>query len=259
MILGFSPKSPPSRLARLFSLVMAAAAMAAPAPDGLAAPAHGIAMHGEPALPADFAHLPYANPDAPKGGRITYGNVGTFDSMNPFIVMGTTPRGLWDETYGRNVWESLLTRNRAEPFALYGLLAESVDVPPDRSWVEFQIRPEAKFADGEPVKPEDVIFTVELLREKGRPPTTTMLKTGIETVEKTGERGVRIKFRGGNRELPMLVGLMVILPKHAIDPATFDKTTLQAPLGSGPYAVGAVDVGRSVTLRKRRASSVCRG
>ena len=132
-------------------------------------------MHGEPALPADFDHLPYANPDAPKGGRITYGFVGTFDSLNPFIVKGTSPRGLWDETLGRNVWESLLTRNRDEPFSLYGLLAESVDVPDDRSWVEFTLRPEAKFADGEPVKPEDVIFTVELLQEKGRPPTRPML------------------------------------------------------------------------------------
>ncbi|MBA3518431.1 MAG: ABC transporter substrate-binding protein [Rhizobiales bacterium] len=209
-------------------------------------------MHGEPALPANFAHLPYANPDAPKGGRITYANVGTFDSMNPFIVMGTSPRGLWDETYGRNVWESLLTRNRAEPFSLYGLLAGSVDVAPDRSWVEFQIRPEAKFADGEPVKPEDVIFTVELLRERGRPPTRPLLRRAVERVEKVGERGVRFTFNGGgDRELPMLIGLMVILPKHAIDPATFDKTTLTPPLGSGAYRVEQVDAGRSVTLKRR--------
>ena len=96
----------------------------------VAEPRHGIAMHGEPALPADFDHLPYANPDAPKGGRITYGVVGTFDSLNPFIVKGTSPRGMWDETLGRNVWESLLIRNRDEPFTLYGLLAETVDVPP---------------------------------------------------------------------------------------------------------------------------------
>ena len=90
---------------------------------------------------ADFEHLPYANPDAPKGGRITYGNVGTFDSLNPFIVQGTAPRGLWDETLGHNVWESLLTRNRDEPFTLYGLLAEIVEMPDDRSWVEFTLRP----------------------------------------------------------------------------------------------------------------------
>ena len=217
-----------------------------------AEPRHGIAMHGDPALPPDFQHLPYADPNAPKGGRINYANVGTFDSMNPFIVMGTSPRGLWDETFGRNVWESLLTRNRAEPFTLYGLLAESVDVPPDRSWVEFQIRPEARFADGEPVKPEDVIFTVELLREKGRPPTRPLLQRAVERVEKTGDRGVRFVFKaGGDRELPMLIGLIAILPKHLIDPATFDQTTLTPPPGSGPYEVVEVNAGRNVVLRKR--------
>jgi peptide/nickel transport system substrate-binding protein len=212
---------------------------------------HGIAMHGEPALPVDFAHLPYANPDAPKGGRVTYANVGTFDSLNPFIVRGTSPRGLWDETFGRNVWESLLTRNRAEPFTLYGLLAESVQTPEDRAWVEFTLRPQAKFADGEAVKPEDVIFTADLLREKGRPTYRSMLAR-VERVEPVGERGVRFVLQGErDRELPMLIGLMPILPKHAIDPATFDQTTLTAPLGSGPYRVEAVDTGRSVTLKRR--------
>jgi peptide/nickel transport system substrate-binding protein len=229
--------------------LLAVAALGAPA---VAQPKHGIAMHGEPALPPDFPHLPYVNPDAPKGGRITYANVGTFDSMNPFIVLGTSPRGIWDETLGRNVWESLLTRNRAEPFTLYGLLAESVETAPDRSWVEFTLRPEAKFADGEPVKPEDVIFTAELLGTKGRPPTRPMLSDNVERVEKTGDRSVRFTFTSGeNRELPMLIGLMVILPAHAIDPATFDRTTLTPPLGSGPYSVAEVVAGRSVTLRRR--------
>ena len=210
-------------------------------------------MHGDPALPPDFEHLPYANPDAPQGGRIAYANVGTFDSMNPFIVNGTSPRGLWDETYGRNVWESLLTRNRAEPFTLYGLLAESVEVPPDRSWVEFTLRPEAKFADGEPVKPEDLLFTYELLREKCRQPSTRrMLSEDVTSVEKTGERSVRYTFKSGeNRELPLLIGLMVVLPKHAIDPETFDRSSLTAPLGSGAYEVAEVDAGRGFTLRKR--------
>jgi peptide/nickel transport system substrate-binding protein len=231
--------------------ILSAAAVLAGAPAG-AESRHGIAMHGEPALPPDFGHLPYANPDAPKGGRINYAYVGTFDSMNPFIVMGTSPRGIWDETLGRNLWESLLTRNRAEPFTLYGLLAESVNVPPDRSWVEFTIRPEARFADGEPVKPEDVIFTVDLLREKGRPPTRPLLQRAVERVEKIGERSVRFVFKAsGDRELPMLLGLMVILPKHAIDPATFDRTTLAPPLGSGPYEAAEVNAGRNVVLRKR--------
>ena len=221
---------------------------AAPA---LAQPGTGIAMHGTPALPADFDHLPYANPDAPKGGRITYANVGTFDSMNPFIVKGSAPRGLWDESWGRNVWEALLTRNRAEPFTLYGLIAESVESPDDRAWVEFTLRPEAKFADGDPIAVEDVQFTVELLREKGRPTYRNMLGR-VASVEKTGERTVRFVFSGErDRELPLLVGLMPILPKHAIDPATFDQTSLTPPLGSGAYEVAEVDAGRSITLRRR--------
>ena len=229
-----------------------AAVLAFAAGPVLAAPQHGIAMHGEPALPADFDHLAYTNPDAPKGGRITYGFVGTFDSLNPFIVKGTSPRVIWDESLGRNVWESLLTRNRDEPFSLYGLLAESVDVAPDRSWVEFTLRAEAKFADGEPVTPDDVIFTVELLKEKGRPPTRPMLSSVVDNVEKTGERSVRFTFKDTtNRELPLLIGLMVILPKHAIDPATFDQSSLTAPLGSGPYAIAEVDAGRIVILKRR--------
>ena len=233
------------------ALLMAAALVFAALPVS-AEPRHGIAMHGEPALPPDFSHLPYANPEAPKGGRVTYANVGTFDSMNPFIVMGTSPRGIWDEVYGRNVWEGLLTRNRAEPFTLYGLLAETVETPSDRSWVEFTLRAEARFADGEPVTPDDVIFTYELLREKGRPPTRPLLQRAVERVEKVGERGVRFTFKpGGDRELPMLIGLMAILPKHAVDPATFDRTTLSPPLGSGPYAVESVDAGRGIVLRRR--------
>ena len=210
-------------------------------------------MHGEPALPADFDHLPYANPDAPKGGRITYGFVGTFDSLNPFIVKGTSPRGLWDETLGRNVWESLLTRNRDEPFSLYGLLAESVESPADRSWVEFTLRPEAKFADGEPVTPEDVIFTVELLKEKGRPPTRPMLANSVAKVEKTGERSVRFTFKDAtNRELPLLIGLMVILPKHAIDPATFDQTLAHRAARLRPLRrVARSTPGEACTLKRR--------
>ena len=246
---GARPQTGRAGLAARFTV---AAVFALTAGAGLAEPRHGIAMHGEPALPSDFDHLAYANPDAPKGGRITYGFTGSFDSLNPFIVKGSAPRGIWDETLGRNVWESLLTRNRDEPFTLYGLLAESIDVPDDRSWVEFTLRPEAKFADGEPVKPEDVIFTVELLREKGRPPTRPMLSNAVDKVEKVGERGIRFTFKGTpNRELPLLIGLMVILPKHAIDPATFDATSLTALLGSGAYSVAEVDAGRSVVLKRR--------
>ncbi|MBZ0229170.1 MAG: ABC transporter substrate-binding protein, partial [Bauldia sp.] len=134
-------------------------------------PMHGIAMIGEPALPRDFDHLPYADPDAPKGGRITYGVVGTFDSLNSFIVQGgtTSARGLRDPVFGNLVFESLLERSNDEPFTLYGLLAETVETPPDRRWVEFTLNPLAKFSDGTPVTVDDVIFSMEILRDKGRP------------------------------------------------------------------------------------------
>src|SRR5262245_24624310 len=135
-----------------------------------AEPANGIAMIGDPALPAGFDHLPYANPDAPKGGKITYGFVGTFDSLNPNIVQGglTSARGLGaDPLLGNLVFESLLMRSADEPFTLYGFIAESVETPPDRTWVEFTINPEAKFSDGQPVTVDDVIFSLELLRDKG--------------------------------------------------------------------------------------------
>jgi peptide/nickel transport system substrate-binding protein len=202
-----------------------------------AAPAHGIAMIGDPALPAGFDHLPYANPDAPKGGRITYGVVGTFDSMNPFIVQGgtTSSRGLADPVFGNLVYETLLMRSADEPFTLYGLLAETVETPPDRSWVEFTLNPKAKFSDGEPVTVDDVIFSMELLRDKGRPNYKAYFSK-VRKIEKVGDRGVRFDLGGtDDRELPLIIGLMPILPKHAVNAATFDRSTLTPMVGSGPY------------------------
>jgi len=205
-----------------------------------AEPAHGIAMIGEPALPADFYHLPYVNPDAPKGGRITYGVVGTFDSMNPMIVQGglTSARGLSsDPLLGNLVFESLLARSADEPFTLYGFIAETVETPPDRSWVEFTLNPAARFSDGQPVTVDDVIFSLELLRDKGRPNYRSYYSK-VERIERVGERGVRFHLENANdRELPLILGLMPVLPKHAINPETFDKSTLATPVGTGPYVV----------------------
>jgi peptide/nickel transport system substrate-binding protein len=215
-----------------------------------AAAQHGIAMHGTPALPPDFDHLPYANPDAPKGGRMTYAGIGTFDSLNPLIVSGTAPRGLWDAVWGNNVWEALLVRNRNEAFSLYGLLAESVDMPDDRAWIEFTLRPEAKFSDGQPVTVEDVIFSLELLRDKGRPNYRSYYSK-VANVEQTGERSLRVTFNDkADREVPLLIGLMPILPKHATDAENFDKSSLAIPIGSGPYSVVDVSAGRYVTLKR---------
>lgn len=233
-----------------FALGLAIAVSILPPAMASAEQKNGIAMHGEPALPVDFDHLPYANPDAPKGGRITYAGIGTFDSLNPLIVSGTAPRGLWDVSWGNNIWESLLTRNRDEAFSLYGLLAESVDMPDDRSWIEFRLHPEARFSDGEPVTADDVIFSIETLRDKGRPNYRSWYAK-VAKVEKTGDLSVKITFNDeADREVPLLIGLMPILPKHAVEAETFDKSSLRVPIGSGPYTITDVQAGRYVTLTR---------
>ncbi len=217
-----------------------------------AASTHAISMHGKPALDEGFPHLPYVNPDAPKGGKITYGVRGNFENLNPFIAKSirTTARGVWDAAFGNMVYESLLFRSRDEAFTLYGLLAESVETGPDRKWVEFRMNPLARFSDGAPVTVDDVIFTFNLLKEKGRPPYSSRMKF-VTSMEKTGERGVRINFNSdADRELALLFGMMPILPKHATDAETFDKTTLKPQIGSGPYIVTRVKPGESILFKR---------
>lgn len=215
---------------------------------------HAIAMHGEPELPADFTHFPYVNAQAPQGGRVTYGVIGTFDSLNPFVLnsMRTTARGMWDPEYGKLVFEPLMTRSADEPFTLYGLIAESVTLPDDRSWIEFTLREEAKWADGKPILPEDVIFTYDVLTEHGRPPFNSRMRR-IESIEKTGERSVKFTFNEqSDREFPLIVaGFMPVLPKHATDVENFASSTLTPPLGSGPYEIESVDPGSRIVFSKR--------
>ncbi|MEM7067526.1 MAG: extracellular solute-binding protein [Pseudomonadota bacterium] len=209
-------------------------------------------MHGNPALPADFKYFPYVNPDAPKGGKITYGVLGTFDSVNPFILksMRTNARGSWDHQFGHLVFESLLFRSRDEPFTMYGLLAEKVEWPDDRSWIEFTLNPKAKWSDGTPVSVEDVLFTYELMTDKGRPPYNSRTKK-IDKIEKTGERRVKFTFNElADREFPMIISLSPILPKHAIDPETFDQSTLEPMIGSGPYTMEEINPGKSITYKR---------
>ncbi|MCB1502288.1 MAG: ABC transporter substrate-binding protein [Bauldia sp.] len=210
-------------------------------------------MIGDPALPAGFDHLPYANPDAPKGGKLTVGVVGTFDSLNPMIVQGglTSARGLSsDPLLGNLVFESLLMRSVDEPFTLYGFIAETVETPPDRSWVEFTIDPRAKFSDGTPVTVDDVVFSLELLRDKGRPNYRTYYSK-VERIERIGDRGVRFHIENANdRELPLILGLMPVLPKHAINPDTFDKSTLTKPIGTGPYLIDRVNAPNSILYKR---------
>lgn len=213
---------------------------------------HGIAMHGEPALPADYTHFPYANPSVKKGGRVAYGVVGTFDSLNPFILKGmrTTARGMWDPEYGNLVYESLMQRSRDEPFSLYGLLAETVEMDDERSFIQFNINPKARWADGKPVTADDVIFSFELMRDKGRVPFASRLSR-VAKVEKTGDLSVRFTFKpDAGREFPLLMALSPVLPKHAIDPETFDRSSLELPMGSGPYRVAEVKPGERIVYKR---------
>jgi peptide/nickel transport system substrate-binding protein len=213
--------------------------------SGLAASAHGIAMHGEPREGPDFTHFSYANPEAPKGGRVSFAVQGSYDSLNPLIVKGVSADGIREYLY-----ESLLARAYHEPFTLYGLIAESVETPPDRSYVEFTLNPKAKFSDGTPITVEDVIFSHAVLRDHGRPNHRSYYKK-VAKVEKTGERKVRFTFDGsGDREMPLIMGLMPVLPSHLLTPETFDKTALEPPIGSGPYLIDKVDPGKSITYKR---------
>jgi len=228
---------------RTFLALLLACLLAVPA--AAAEPVHGIAMHGTPTLPAGFAHFPYVNLAAPKGGRLALGQLGTFDSLNPFIIKGVTPGYLRDYVY-----DSLMTRGGSEPFTLYGLIAESVEVPDDRSAVTFHLRKEARFSDGAPITPEDVIFSQEVLKEKGWPYFRSHYGK-VALAEKTGPRSVRFTFAAaGDREIPLILALMPILPRHKLDAETFDRTTLEPPVGSGPYTVARVDAGRSLSYRR---------
>ncbi len=211
----------------------------------LAAESHAIAMHGAAALPATFTHMPYANPDAPKGGRLVQGLLGTFDSLNPLIV-----RGLAVQQIRGFVVESLMTRGNDEAFTLYGLLARSVETDEARSYVTFRIDPRARFSDGKPVTADDVLFSWALLRDKGRP-NYRQYYSKITKAEAPDPLTVRFDFGGTqDRELPLILGLMPILPRHAVDAATFEETSMTAPTGSGPYRVSAVNPGVSVTLTR---------
>ncbi len=202
-------------------------------------------MHGAPALPADFAHMPYVNPDAPKGGRLVEGILGTFDSLNPFIV-----RGLAVQQIRGFVVESLMARGNDEAFTLYGLLARSIETDEARSYVTFRIDPRARFSDGKPVTADDVVFSWTLLRDKGRP-NYRQYYAKVARAEAQDALTVRFDFGGvTDRELPLILGLMPILPRHAVDVDTFEQTSQAVPIGSGPYRVSGVTPGVSVTLTR---------
>jgi peptide/nickel transport system substrate-binding protein len=218
-------------------------AAAEPAPQtGMPA----IAMHGEPGLNFPFNHLPYANEAARKGGRLTIGFLGTFDSLNPFnLKAGSTAQGL-----SNNIFEPLMARSLDEPFTLYGLIAQTIETDQDRSFVTFRLDPRAHFSDGVPITSQDVRFTFELLKSKGRPQQRAAYAL-VKSIETPDALTVRYDLsRIGDREMPLILALMPVLPRHKTDPSKFDDASLEIPTGSGPYRIVDVKPGERIMLRK---------
>lgn len=205
---------------------------------------HGIAMHGDLKYGPDFEHFDYVNPNAPKGGRVKQATTGTFDSFNPFIVRGNPAAGIG------YLYDTLMTSSADEPFSEYGLLVEKVEMPQDRSWVAFTLREEARWHDGKPVTADDVVFSFDILRTKGQP-FYRAYYGNVDKVEKTGPRTVKFTFKPGeNRELPLILGQLPVLPKHWWEGKEFDSTSLEPPLGSGPYKIKSFEPGRRIVYER---------
>lgn len=205
---------------------------------------HALSMFGDVKYGPDFAHFDYVDPAAPKGGALRLAAIGTFDTLNPFIIKGVSAANI------AAIYDTLLVSSLDEPFTEYGLLVETIEMPEDRSWVAFTLRPEARWHDGQPVTVDDVTFTFEMLTTKGNPFYRSYY-ADVSKVEKTGTRTVKFTFGDGiNRELPLIMGQMPVLPKHYWEGRDFESTTLEAPLGSGPYRVKSLDSGKSITYER---------
>ncbi|TAL32475.1 MAG: ABC transporter substrate-binding protein [Alphaproteobacteria bacterium] len=207
-------------------------------------PMHAVAMHGAPKYGPDFKHVDYVNPDAPKGGEMRLATSGTFDTLNPFVLKGVAAPGI-----GMTV-QTLTTGTDDEAFTRYGLIAETIEMPEDRSWVAFNLRKEARFNDGTPITADDVVWTFNALMAKGHPHYRAYY---ANVKEAKAESPSRVKFTfnmAGNRELPLIVGEMPVLSRHYWEGKNFESTTLEAPLGSGPYRVKSIEPGRRVTYER---------
>jgi len=206
---------------------------------------HAIAMNGTPRYGEDFKHFDYVNPEAPKGGKVRLSSIGTFDSFNGFISKGVSADGIG------MIYETLTTGSSDEPFTEYGLLAEKIEYPSDRKWVIYHLNPKARFHDGEPVKPEDVIFTFNTLLEKGAPFYKSYYGE-IQKVEKLGPKQVKFHFDPNttNRELVLITGQLPVLPKHYWEGRDFSKSSLEPPLGSGAYQVGEFEAGKYIIYKR---------
>jgi microcin C transport system substrate-binding protein len=231
-----------SAAAILVALLAASAGAAAQAPAQKVITSHAFAIHGDIKYPADFKHFEYVNPDAPKGGDIRLHAIGTFDNLNPFILRGVAATG------AAAIYDTLMVSSADEPSTEYCLVCETIAYPEDRSWAEFTLRADARFHDGKPMTPEDVVWTFETLKTKGHPMYRSYYAS-VQKIEKTGERKVRFTFSGQeNREMPLIVGQLPVLPRHYWEGKEFDKTTLDAPLGSGPYRIAGFEPGRNITI-----------
>jgi peptide/nickel transport system substrate-binding protein len=228
-------------LALIASVVLAAATWAQTPP-----PTYAIAMHGEPALPPDFTHLPYVDPDAPKGGRLDLAYLGAFDSLNPYNIKAlSTAQGL-----NGNVYQTLMTRSTDEPFTLYGLIARSIETDDARDRVVFHLDPRAHFSDGGPIAAADVLFTFQLLKEKGRPQQRAAYSL-VKSIDAPDSETVRFDLTGaGDRELPLTLALMPVLSRAHTDAEHFEDQTLALPVASGPYRVVEVEPGQRLVLRR---------
>jgi peptide/nickel transport system substrate-binding protein len=229
---------------KIRTFVLAAVFAALSTTFSVAEPKSGIVMLGEPALPADYKNLPYANPDAPQGGILKQAVTGSFDSTNIFIVKGNAAAGP-----GTFVFESLMGRNWGEPFGLYGLLAETIDVSDDRQTFTFKLRPEAKFSDGSAVTSADVVFSMETLRDKGKPKYKNNY-VKITKVETPDDHTIVFHQDKADRELPMIMGLMPILSKKYWEGKDFEASTLDPIMGSGPYVFGDIKPGEMISYKK---------
>lgn len=234
-----------NRLAAAIATLLLSAVMVTGAAQGAEAlKSHGIAMHGDLKYPAGFRNFNYVNAAAPKGGEVRLSTTGSFDSFNGFIIKGQPAIALG------LIYDTLMTNSLDEPFSEYCLLCETVEVPADRSWVAFTLNPRAKWHDGEPITVEDVIWTFNTLRDKGAP-FYRYYYASVDKVKKTGDRTVKFTFkRGENRELPLIIGQLAVLPKHYWADKDFEATTLEPPLGSGAYKIESFEAGRSITYAR---------
>jgi microcin C transport system substrate-binding protein len=225
-------------------LLVALSVSQADAQTGAPKPMHGLSMYGDLKYSPGFTHFDYVNPNAPKGGLVKLAAIGTFDSLNPFILRGVAAAA------SQQTFDTLLASSEDEPFSEYGLVAESLEVPDDRSWVIFNLRPEARFHDGSPITADDVVFSLNILKTKGHPQLRFYYQA-VAKAEALNPHRVKFTFaEGENRELPLIVGQMPIFSKAYWQGRDFEKTTLEPPLSSGPYKVETVDPGRSITLKR---------